>query len=300
MARVLRQQKPRTQGPKSARASQATTLAVKPKTKPEKKWNQYNQFATRSPFPDFHRPLVQECREAHRILTAAHGDRDPAATNAMNADGLDRPSVFADPLDGLVYGILCQATNELNAIRQVRSMTTEYGSWTNYDKIVNGGEIKLQRALACGGLHLRKSKFIMSILDQVKARHHSYTLNHLWSLEDDKVMEEFLSFNGVGPKTASCVLALTLNRDKFVVDTHIYRITGFLGWRPMNATAEQARAHLETKIPDDLKYSLHLLFITHGRECPACKAGAKSTARCDLRHALCDPVLTKDEKPHTI
>lgn len=254
----------------------------------------YNQFATRSPFPDFQRPTPRECRDAHRILTAYHGERDPAASNAMNADGVDRPSTFADPLDGLVYGILCQATNERNAIRQIKSMIDKYGSWTNYDTIVKRGQITLQEVLSCGGLHIRKAKFIMSILHQVKARHDSYSLNHLWSLEDDQAMEDFLSYDGVGPKTASCVLALTLNRQRFVVDTHIYRITGFLGWRPIHATAEQARAHLESKIPDDLKYSLHLLFITHGRECPECKAGGKLTDSCNLRKGFRDLAPAKD------
>ncbi|KAJ6113427.1 Base excision DNA repair protein [Penicillium sp. IBT 18751x] len=295
MTRVLRQRKQRDLLSKSARITQFTNRPSTPKTKATKKWDQYSEFAKRSPFPDFHRPSSQECYEAHRILAKLHGDRNPTATDAMNADGIDRPSVFKDPLDGLIYGILCQATNERNAIRQIQSMNDEYGSWTNYNDIVNNGETKLQGALACRGLHLRKSKFIMSILHQVKARHDSYTLNHLWPLEDEQVMEEFLSYDGVGPKTASCVLALTLNRERFVVDTHIYRITGFLGWRPMHATAEQARAHLETKIPDDLKYALHLLFITHGRECPACKAGGKPTHKCELREAFRDQVSKKDQ-----
>ncbi|EKV12261.1 Base excision DNA repair protein [Penicillium digitatum PHI26] len=306
MAPVMKVQKPRTRSSRlSAQHSTKTenlaqhvakteTLAPIVKIRPEKKFDNYKKFATSSPFPNFQRPSPQECQEAHRILTASHGERDPNATDAMNADGLDRPTVFPDPLDGLVYAILCQATNERNAIRQVQSMIGEYGSWTDYNAISKGGETKLQNVLSCGGLHIRKAKFIMSILRQVKARHDAYTLNHLWPLDDEQVMEEFLSYNGVGPKTASCVLALTLNRQRFVVDTHIYRITGFLGWRPLHATPEQARAHLETKIPDEFKYSLHLLFITHGRECPECKAGGKLKGSCDLRKALRELAPTKD------
>lgn len=126
----------------------------------------------------------------------------------------------------------------------------------------------------------------MFILNQVKNRHGIYSFNHLWQLDDEQVMEELLSYNGVGPKTASCVTALTLNRQRFVVDTHVHRITGFLGWRPLNATPEEARAHLQTKIPSNLKYSLHLLFITHGRECPECKAGSKLGGVCELRKAF--------------
>ncbi|KGO68800.1 DNA glycosylase [Penicillium italicum] len=296
MARVLKAQKPRT---RSARLSaqlftKTADLASTVQVLPAKKITAYKKFNTSSPFPDFQRPSPQECQEAHRILTASHGERDPDATNAMNVDGIDRPSVFPDPLHGLIYALLCQATNERNAIRQVGAMTKEYGSWTDYNAISKGGETKLQDVLSCGGLHIRKAKFIMSILRQVKARHGIYSLNHLWPLEDEQVMEELLSYDGIGPKTASCVISLTLNRQRFVVDTHIHRITGFLGWRPKRATPEQARAHLETKIPDEFKYSLHLLFITHGRECPECKAGAKLTGNCSLRKGFRDLAPEKD------
>jgi endonuclease III len=141
-------------------------------------------------------------------------------------------------------------------------MIDEYGSWTDYEAINKRGKAKLQEVLFCGGLHVRKAKFITSILRQVKARHAVYSLNHLWPLDDEQIVEEFLSYDGVGPKTASCVTALTLKRQRFVVDTHIYRITGFVGWRPAHATAEQARAHLENKIPGRFKYSLHPIYHT--------------------------------------
>ncbi|KAL4885958.1 DNA glycosylase [Aspergillus karnatakaensis] len=204
----------------------------------------------------------------------------------MNADGVDRPTRFPDVLHGLIYGVLCQATNEQNAIRQVHSLDKTYGSWTNFAAIAKAGEPKLKDALACGGLHERKSRMIIKILQQVKSKHQSYTLKHLFCASDSEAMEDLLSYYGVGPKTASCVLALTLQRQRFVVDTHIYRLTGELGWRPPKASAEHARAHLEFMIPDDLKYSLHLLFISHGRECPRCRAGGDRHYDCELMRGI--------------
>ena len=70
--------------------------------RPAKKVKVYHRFSTTSPYPDFKRPSQQECQKTHRILTAAYGERDLTATNAMNADGIDRPSVFPDPLDRLL------------------------------------------------------------------------------------------------------------------------------------------------------------------------------------------------------
>ena len=38
------------------------------------------------------------------------------------------------------------------------------------------------------------------------------------------------SFNGVGPKTANCVLLFAFGKAVFPVDTHIHRIATRLGW----------------------------------------------------------------------
>jgi len=42
--------------------------------------------------------------------------------------------------------------------------------------------------------------------------------------------EELLSFNGVGPKTASLVLGLGFGIPAICVDTHVHRISNRLGW----------------------------------------------------------------------
>lgn len=244
----------------SASADQNPTAAQQ---RAQKKWNHFRRYASESPYPDFSEPSPEECYRVNRILTKLHGPRDPLSGEALDADGLDgRPSQFPDVLHGLIYGVLCQATNERNAIRQVHGLDKVYGSWRNFSAIAESGESKLRETLACGGLHERKSRMILKILQQVWSKHQEYTLNHLFRATDSEAMQDLLSYYGVGPKTASCVLALTLQRQRFVVDTHIYRLTGELGWRPSQASAEQARAHLEQRIPDGLKYSLHLLFIS--------------------------------------
>lgn len=130
---------------------------------------------------------------------------------------------------------------------------------------------------------LRKSKFLMNIFDQVKQEQGVYSLNHLKELDDSEVMRQLLTLKGIGPKTASCIMSLCMEREVFVVDVHIHRIVGGLGWRPLKATPEQTRAHLEARIPTEFKYSLHLLFIDHGRNCSECKAGGKELGECEIR-----------------
>ena len=86
-------------------------------------------------------------------------------------------------------------------------------------------------------------------------------------------MSELTKYPGIGVKTAACVLLFCLQRPCFAVDTHIFRLTKWLGWVPANlATEKTAFGHLNARIPDHLKYSLHHLLITHGRTCPRCRA----------------------------
>lgn len=99
------------------------------------------------------------------------------------------------------------------------------------------------------------------------------SLNHLHSLTKEEVMVELVKFPGIGPKTAACVILFCLQRPCFAVDTHVFRICKWLGWLPPNkATEVTSFSHLEVRIPDHLKYSLHQLFIFHGKSCPRCRA----------------------------
>lgn len=56
------------------------------------------------------------------------------------------------------------------------------------------------------------------------------------------------------------------------IASHVHRISTSLGWLPAKSTAEQAFFHLDSRIPADLKYSLHQLFVRHGRGCRKCSS----------------------------
>ncbi|CAG8090311.1 unnamed protein product [Penicillium salamii] len=98
------------------------------------------------------------------------------------------------------------------------------------------------------------------------------SLNHLHNLTTDEAMSNLIKYPGIGPKTAACVVLFCLQRPCFAVDTHIFRLCRWLGWVPSKATEVTAFSHLEVRIPDHLKYSLHQLFIRHGKSCPRCRA----------------------------
>ena len=277
----------------SASASPPPSSAIKKEKAPDKKsadlqakkLKSLAMYAKVSPFPTFSHPTPTEARLAHSILTRLHGPRTrptEVVASKTTAGCGDSPSV----LDALVRTILSQNTSDANSTRAKLSMDKVYGGSDEWAKIVEGGEAKLQEAIKCGGLSVVKSKVIISILRQVYGKYGKYSLDHLHDAETEEAYKEMLAFQGVGPKTASCVLLFSLKRESFAVDTHVWRIAGLLGWRPKEAGREATQAHLDIRIPGEDKYGLHILMVTHGKRCDECKAGGKSTGKCELRKAF--------------
>ncbi|KAF2443219.1 base excision DNA repair protein [Karstenula rhodostoma CBS 690.94] len=271
--------KPKTKA-KAKSVSTATTKGLS-----SKKLQAYFTNAGQSPFPTFKHPTRDEAKLAHRILASLHGERTRPKEVVASKDRAgcgDSPSV----LDALVRTILSQNTSDKNSTRAKQSMDEVYGGSDQWDAIVAGGESKLQKAIQSGGLSVVKSKVIVSILRQAKAKYGEYTLDHLHQASNEDAMREMLSFQGVGPKTASCVLLFCLQRESFAVDTHVHRITGLLGWRPKTASRDETHSHLDVMIPDEDKYGLHILLVKHGKVCEECKAGGKNSGKCELRKAF--------------
>ncbi|KAJ5545532.1 hypothetical protein N7461_007836 [Penicillium sp. DV-2018c] len=122
------------------------------------------------------------------------------------------------------------------------------------------------------------------------------SLNHLHNLTTEEAMTNLIKYPGIGPKTAACVILFCLQRPCFAVDTHIFRISRWLGWIPPRANEVTAFSHLEVRIPDHLKYSLHQLFIRHGKSCPRCRAATGASSAGWEDGCVIDHLLTRDGK----
>ncbi|KAJ5611921.1 hypothetical protein N7528_009026 [Penicillium herquei] len=128
------------------------------------------------------------------------------------------------------------------------------------------------------------------------------SLNHIHSLPTEQVMVELTKYPGIGPKTAACVILFCLQRPCFAVDTHIFRICKWLGWLPPKVNEVTAFSHLEVRIPNHLKYSLHQLFIAHGKSCPRCRASTSENcegwdAGCVIDHLVARSGKRKGDPP---
>ena len=105
-------------------------------------------------------------------------------------------------------------------------------------------------------------------------------MEFLKSWRPEKAFEYLMKFEGVGPKTAYCVLMFAFGMKVFPVDTHIHRIAIRLGLIKSKATAEQACEKLTPLIAPDDRYAMHVLLIEHGRE--TCRARNPKCGECAL------------------
>ena len=127
------------------------------------------------------------------------------------------------------------------------------------------------------------------------------TLDYYHVLSTEDALNTFIKYPGIGVKTASCVALFCMQRPSFAVDTHVFRLCQYLGWVPPdNSVGPRQKkpdrnstfSHCEVRIPDNLKYGLHQLFLNHGKKCPRCRAitGEKSAgwaeANCVIEHLV--------------
>ncbi|KIY67321.1 DNA glycosylase [Cylindrobasidium torrendii FP15055 ss-10] len=255
-----------------------------------KKLKLLSDYSTISPFPDFARPTAEEALEVHSILSKHHPDtKSSRPTKPRDSDNSARTcGQTFNVVDSLIGTILSQNTSGKNSTRAKASLDRVFGRH-NFAAIVDAPLDAVIDAIRSGGLANKKAATIQSLLRSIHEKHGSYSLQHLSasdaagpSVTDDEIMRELCSYKGVGPKTASCVLLFCIGRDSFAVDTHVFRLSKSLGWVPPSADRVLAQAHLDLRIPPELKYGLHILMVRHGRTCKPC-SGKTSTEECPLK-----------------
>ena len=124
---------------------------------------------------------------------------------------------------------------------------------------------EVEEAIRSGGLAAIKTARVQVILNQLMEERGECSLEYLRVMETEAVKQELTRFKGVGAKTVSCVLMFCLKRAEFPVDTHVWKIALALGWVPKSADRDQTYAHCNVRVPDDIKYDLHILLVEHGK-----------------------------------
>jgi endonuclease-3 len=208
------------------------------------------------PYPSHAHPTEEETRSVHHCLAYLHPEVVESVRSKLSG-GSQRLV-----LDALVGTILSQNTTDTNSARAFAKLKTHFPTWESV-RVANPRDV--EEAIRSGGLAEIKTARIQAILEEVRSERGECSLEYLRNESDDAVKARLGAFKGVGAKTISCVLLFCLGRADFPVDTHVWKLAIALGWVPKSADRDRTYEHLNTRVPDEIKYELHVLLVAHGK-----------------------------------
>jgi endonuclease-3 len=191
-----------------------------------------------------------DVRTLHRELVELHGKPE----KAHSEDGVRQ----------LVTTILSQNVADAQTAQAAREL---FAAYPDYEAIRRADRGELAEVISVAGLKNQKAARIQRALEAIRAETGGeYSLAFLDERDTDAARAWLTDIKGIGPKTASVVLNFHFQKPTMAVDTHVERVAKRFGLLEETASNERAHEVLDERVPDDLKYSLHVLMITHGRE----------------------------------
>jgi len=157
-----------------------------------------------------------------------------------------------DPFDVLISTVLSLRTKDEVTREASRRLLQRAGTPAD---LLNLSEDEIARLIFPVGFYKTKAKRIREICRDLLAKYRG-------KVPDD--LEELLTLNGVGRKTANLVVTLGYGKPGICVDTHVHRISNRLGY-VRTKTPEQTEMALREKLP--LKYWIEYndLLVTWGQ-----------------------------------
>ena len=176
--------------------------------------------------------------------------------------GVPSPKPVLRPLDELIKTILSQNTTDSNSHRAFAALKDNFDSW---DGLLNASDSDVIELIKTGGLAKTKTGYIKNVLKELRENAGALDLAFLKEMSDAAALGYLIGLPGVGAKTAHCVLAFSLGRDVFPVDTHVLRLSK--RWELIPQKTDMTRAHKlwAEMTPSGQSYPLHMNIIRHGR-----------------------------------
>jgi endonuclease-3 len=221
-----------------------------------------------------------------------------------------------DAFECLVRTVLSQNTSDVASQPAHDALIERYAPGRTADDgdlataLASASVDDLADTISSAGLYNQKAKRIVAVAEWVCDRFGGAEgFDEFVSTEEPAVVRAtLLERNGVGPKTADCVLLFAGGRGGvFPVDTHVHRLYRRLGVAPPDADHEAVREILENDVPAEWCGFGHTASIQFGREyCsarnPACLEGEDCplAEECDqvgvdvLEETVVDPADVDD------
>jgi len=182
-----------------------------------------------------------------------------------------------DPVDILIGTILSQNTNDKNSYQAYRNLKRKYSKW---EEVAMLPPSKIEKIIKVAGLGKQKSKAIKNVLKGLMEKNGRISLKYLNGNDDETTINKLTEFDGVGVKTASCVLLFSMNRNVCPVDTHVHRTLNRIGL-VNSSSPDKTFTELFGNIPEGAAHSFHTNLIRLGRE--ICKPSNPNCEICPIR-----------------
>jgi len=187
-----------------------------------------------------------------------------------------RNSKLPDSVEMLIATILSQNTNDNNSYKAYQNLKKRFPTW---DDVINAKVTSIEKEIKVAGLGKQKSRAIKDFLLNLSKDNGKLSLNFLKKYSDSDAIEALTRFNGVGVKTASCVLLFAMDRNVCPVDTHVHRTTNRIGIVKAKSP-DKTFLQLNDDFPDKIAHPFHTNLIRLGRE--ICKPQKPNCISCPL------------------
>lgn len=179
---------------------------------------------------------------------------------------------FTNAFELLIATMLSAQSTDVRVNIVTKSLFRKYPGPADFAK---AGQVEMERDVRQTGFFRNKAKAVIAASQAIMEKHGGNV---------PETMDELTALPGVGRKTANVVLSNAMNKSEgIVVDTHVARVSGRLGFTPYDDAAK-IEHDLMALIPrEDWTVYAHRV-ILHGRQ--VCVARKPRCAACDLNE-LC-------------
>lgn len=195
------------------------------------------------------------------------------------------------PFENLIQTILSQNTTDRTSFKAFKNLRMKFERITP-ETILNASQSEIQDEIRIAGLHEQKSKRIQEVA-KIVLIDWKLDFKFIYEMPIEEARKKLIALPGIGKKTADILLNFVAKRPILPVDTHITRISKRIGLVPQTAKYDEVREAIESLIPEQKIFTIHVSLIHFGRQ--VCKAISPKCDSCPVTH-LCPKILERRER----
>jgi len=168
----------------------------------------------------------------------------------------------SDPVREIFYIALSAKTTERLYQRAYRRLWSRFRT---VQGIASARRASILDCVKCAGLGNKRASQVKMIAAQLVADFPINPSRELSALPHERVFEYLINLPGVGPKSALCIMMMSLDADVFPVDVNVQRVAERIGIIRAKLKHYQAQKEMPPLVPAGISRQLHVGMVVHGR-----------------------------------